>query len=394
MIVVAAGQGRRFGGALPKQYQNLAGRPILAHAVERLHAHPLIQTILPVIAPDGDALWHAIMGPYLANWPKLLPPVPGEAERQGSVFNGLTHLELSDQAWVGIHDGARPLPSQELLDRLFQARNQADVIIPAILIHDTIKMVDESNHIQETLDRSTLRRIQTPQLFRYGRLLQRHQEAKQQGFLGTDDASLSEQAGDPVFTVLGDEENLKITRLQDLSLAEHFLHTRKPTMKMRIGQGFDVHRFTKDRPLFLGGIPIPHDQGLLGHSDADVLLHAIMDALLGAAGLRDIGHHFPDTDPQYRGADSKDLLRSVNRALQERGYGVTNLDATVICEAPRLAAFIPTMITTIADILNISPTQVNIKATTTEKLGFTGRREGIAAQAITLLTDLGGVDNG
>lgn len=386
MIIAAAGQGRRLGGVLPKQYQMLQGRPILAHVIERLHAHPLICTILPVIAPDGDALWQTVMGSYLANWPKLLPPIPGDRERQGSVLAGLLHLNLGDNAWVGIHDGARPLLSQPLLDRLFQARAKANIIIPAIVIHDTIKRVDETDHIIETLDRTHVRRIQTPQLFRYGLLLQYHQEAKQTGFLATDDASLAEQAKEAILCVAGDEENLKITHALDLTLAEHWLNKQeKPMNNMRIGQGFDVHRFTHDRPLILGGVPIPHEQGLLGHSDADVLLHAIMDALLGAAGLGDIGHHFPDTDPRYRGADSRLLLQAVQTTLQKQGYYLINLDATVICEAPKLAPFIPAMVATIAEILASLPQQVNIKATTTEKLGFTGRKEGIAAQAVVLL---------
>ncbi len=385
MIVVAAGQGKRFGGTLPKQYQALAGRPVLAHLLERLQAHPLIQTILPVIAPDGGPLWHTIMAPYLANWPKVRPPIPGGSERQDSVFAALAHLNLPETCWVGIHDGARPIIRSALLDRLFQARSQADAIIPAIVIHDTIKMVDEKGYSEQTLDRTSLRRIQTPQLFRYGLLWHRHNEAQQTGFLGTDDASLLERARDRVVTVAGEEENLKITRPEDLALAEFWLTQGNKPMSLRVGQGLDVHRFTTGRPLILGGVPIPYELGLLGHSDADVLLHAIMDALLGAAGLRDIGHHFPDTDPAYRGADSKTLLQSVHTSLTTQGFRVVNLDATVICEAPKLAAYIPAMITTIAHILEINPDQVNIKATTTEKLGFTGRREGIAAQAIVLI---------
>ncbi|MBF0179571.1 MAG: 2-C-methyl-D-erythritol 2,4-cyclodiphosphate synthase [Magnetococcales bacterium] len=385
MIVVAAGQGRRFGGELPKQYRTLAGRPLLAHALERLHAHPLVTAILPVIAPEGEPLWREVMGPHLAGWPKLLAPVPGGAERQASVLAGLTRLVVSDDAWVGVHDGARPLVSRALLDRLLQARGHATAIIPAVPLHDTIKMVDETDHISRTLDRSRLRGIQTPQIFRYGVLLRCHREAERAGFTGTDDASLLERSGDPVLTVAGEESNIKITQPRDLARAEAWLSEGKETMNMRVGQGFDVHRFVPERPLILGGVRIPHEQGLLGHSDADVLLHAIMDALLGAAGLRDIGHHFPDSDPTYRGADSRKLLERVREALQARGWRVANVDATVICEAPRLASHIPAMNAAIAATLEIPLERVNVKATTTERLGFTGRREGIAAQAVVLL---------
>ncbi|MBF0296486.1 MAG: 2-C-methyl-D-erythritol 2,4-cyclodiphosphate synthase [Magnetococcales bacterium] len=391
MIVVAAGQGRRFGGELPKQYQTLAGRPLLAHTLERLHAHPLVTAILPVIAPDGEPLWREVMGPHLAGWPRLLAPVPGGAERQASVLAGLTRLDVPDDAWVGVHDGARPLVARVLLDRLLQARAGAVAIIPAVPLHDTIKMVDETDHIARTLDRSRLRGIQTPQIFRYGTLLRCHREAKRAGFVGTDDASLLERAGEPVLAVAGDERNLKITHPRDLAQAEAWLSagSEENDMEMRVGQGFDVHRFAPDRPLVLGGVRIPHELGLLGHSDADVLLHAIMDALLGGAAMGDIGHHFPDSDPAYRGADSRKLLERVREALRERGYRVVNVDATVICEAPRLASHIPAMVAAIAATLEIAPERVNVKATTTERLGFTGRREGIAAQAVVLLVRSG-----
>ncbi|MBF0191008.1 MAG: 2-C-methyl-D-erythritol 2,4-cyclodiphosphate synthase [Magnetococcales bacterium] len=385
LIVVAAGQGKRCGGELPKQYQDLDGRPLLAHTLDHLHAHPRIDAILPVIAADGAPLWQTVMGAHLAAWPKVLAPVAGGAERQESVFRGLASLALPESAWVGIHDGARPFPGPELLDRLLLARRHADAVIPAIVIHDTIKRIDDMARVAGTLDRTTLRRIQTPQIFRFGLLSRCHQEAARLGIVATDDASLIERCALPVLTVPGEESNLKITRPEDWFLARHHLQQRRSTLDMRIGQGFDVHRFTPDRPLILGGVTIPHDQGLLGHSDADVLLHAVMDALLGAAALRDIGHHFPDTDPAYRGADSRELLRAVKRTITDRGWGVINVDATIICQAPRLAAYIPGMVTVMATILDIPAEQVNVKATTTERLGFTGRQEGIAAQAVVLL---------
>ncbi|MBF0273169.1 MAG: 2-C-methyl-D-erythritol 2,4-cyclodiphosphate synthase [Magnetococcales bacterium] len=385
LIVVAAGQGKRCGGALPKQYQDLDGRPLLAHTLDHLHADPRIAAILPVIAPDGEELWQAVMGRHLVSWPKLLAPVAGGAERQESVFKGLASLMLPESAWVGVHDGARPFPGRALLDRLLLARRHGEAIIPAIVIHDTIKRIDDSERVTETLDRSVLRRVQTPQIFRFGLLHHCHREAARLGIVATDDASLIERSDVAVLTVPGDEANLKVTRPEDWFLARHHLHQRRATMDMRIGQGFDVHRFTPDRPLILGGVTIPHDQGLLGHSDADVLLHAVMDALLGAAALRDIGHHFPDTDPAYRGADSRELLRAVQKAITDQGFTVINVDATIICQAPRVAAYIPDMVAVMAKILAIPAGQVNVKATTTEHLGFTGRREGIAAQAVVLL---------
>ncbi|MEO5347724.1 MAG: bifunctional 2-C-methyl-D-erythritol 4-phosphate cytidylyltransferase/2-C-methyl-D-erythritol 2,4-cyclodiphosphate synthase [Magnetococcus sp. YQC-9] len=386
MIVVAAGQGSRFGAGLPKQYLPLAGQPLLAHAIERLHAHPLVEAILPVIAPDGRELWDDHLGPRLADWPKLMPPVPGGAERQDSVRLGLQSLNLPRTGWVGIHDGARPFPSRELLDRLFAARAGAEAVVPAIIIHDTIKRIDATGRVGKTLDRSNLRRIQTPQVFRYGPLLAGHLRAHEAGVLRfTDDAALMEAAYIGVQTIAGEEENLKITRPEDLILAEKHLSIRSSPMENRIGQGFDVHRFAPERPLILGGVTIPHEQGLLGHSDADVLLHAIIDALLGAASLGDIGHHFPDSDPAYRGADSRELLRRVHEAVNQKGYGVVNLDATLICQAPRIAPHIKAMRANIAATLTLDPERINIKATTTEKLGFTGRGEGIAAQAVALL---------
>lgn len=387
MIVVAAGQGSRFGSELPKQYLPLAGKPLLAHAIERLHAHPLVEAILPVIAPDGVELWQRILGPRLTEWPKLLAPVPGGAERQDSVRLGLLSLNLPRSSWVGIHDGARPLPSRDLLDRLFAARDKAEAVVPAIVIHDTIKRIDGIDRVGKTLDRAHLRRIQTPQVFRYGLLLDGHIRAHESGILlVTDDAALMEEAHIGVRTIAGEEENLKITRPEDLLLAEKHLSYRSSPMEPRIGQGFDVHRFTPGRPLILGGVTIPHDQGLLGHSDADVLLHALCDALLGAASLGDIGHHFPDTDPAYQGADSRVLLARVDAAIRARGFQVINLDATVICQAPRIAPHIEAMRASIATTLAIETERINIKATTTERLGFTGRGEGIAAQAVALLS--------
>ncbi|NGZ07287.1 MAG: bifunctional 2-C-methyl-D-erythritol 4-phosphate cytidylyltransferase/2-C-methyl-D-erythritol 2,4-cyclodiphosphate synthase [Magnetococcales bacterium] len=387
VIVVAAGRGTRFGGDLPKQYHPIGTQPLLAHTLNRLHDHPLIHTILPVIAPDGAELWQQILKPHLPGWTKMLPPVPGGAERQESVFKGLQVLShsLSGQAWVAIHDGARPFPSRALLDRLFKARCQADAIIPAIVIQDTIKRIDETGIVTETLNRATLRRIQTPQLFRFGPLWHCHQEATRLGQTATDDAALLEHHQYPVLTVAGEESNLKVTRPEDLLRAQQLIRHTEDTMDACIGQGFDVHRFTPDRPLILGGVTIPHDQGLLGHSDADVLLHAVMDALLGAAGARDIGHHFPDRDPTYRGADSRTLLRTVYTIITHKGFAVVNVDATVICEAPRLAPHIQEMCQNIAQILHVTPDQINVKATTTERLGFTGRREGIAAQAVVML---------
>lgn len=386
LIVVAAGKGLRFGGDRPKQYRLLAGKPLLVHTLARLHAHPLIQSIVPVIAPDDTTLWQTLIAPHLDTLPNVRTPVSGGSERQISVRHGLDSLDPHTHTWVAIHDGARPFIDHALLDRLFAARTRADAIVPAIVIHDTVKRIDGMAQVTETLDRTHLRRIQTPQLFRLSALRAAHAHAANTGFTATDDASLMEQAGLTVLTIPGDAQNRKITRPEDLAAPPSLHSTQGSPMDMRIGQGFDVHRFTPDRPLLLGGVHIPHDQGLLGHSDADVLLHAIMDALLGAAALRDIGQHFPDNDPAHRNADSRALLRQVVNLITAHGLMVVNLDATLICEAPRLAAHIPNMITTIAEILQITPDRVNIKATTTEKLGFTGRGEGIAAQAVTLLT--------
>ncbi len=384
MIVLAAGRGERFGGPLPKQYLPLGNRPLLWHTLSRLHHHAQIDKIIPVIAPDGEDLWQRLMQPLLTDLPKVAAPVLGGRQRQHSVFNALRTLALADDAWIGIHDGARPLVDGALLDRLLEARNRGDAIIPALTASDTVKQVDPHGQIVTTLNRDSICFVQTPQLFRFRLIREAHQQAADDHFIGTDDASLVERLSHPVWVVPGGAHNIKITHPVDQTWAAWQLQGEKSNM--RIGQGVDVHRWSTGRPLFLGGVAIPHEQGLLGHSDADVLLHAIMDALLGGAGLGDIGHHFPDTDPTYRGIDSRELLKSVQETLHTHHWTVVNLDATVICQKPKLAPYMPAMRQEIARLLKIAPEQVNIKATTTEGLGFTGRNEGVAAQAVVLLT--------
>lgn len=396
MIVLAAGRGQRFGSTRPKQYLPLHNRPILWHTLSRLHQHEQIQEIIPVIAPDGEELWQEVMHPYLKALPKVKQPVAGGKERQHSVFKALLSLNLPEEAWVGIHDGARPMVEQDLLERLFRARDRSDAIIPAIPASDTIKQINPQGRRIKTLDRETIRLAQTPQLFRFGLILHAHKKAEEARFLGTDDASLVEHLHDtvhrphPIIMVPGSANMIKITHPSDQGMAERLLQEEekkeeKKIVKTHIGQGFDVHRWCEKRPLCLGGIQIPHSQGLLGHSDADVLLHAIMDALLGAAGLGDIGRHFPDTDARYHGIDSRELLKTVKKTLNDHGWTVINLDATIICEKPKLAPYLDTMAREISRVLQVTHDRINIKATTTEGLGFTGRNEGVAAQAVVLL---------
>ncbi len=275
-----------------------------------------------------------------------------------------------------IHDAARPFVSQAVITRALEAAAQTGAAAPAVPVKDTVKVAAPDGRVQATPDRSTLFAVQTPQCFDRARYLQAMERVRgPQASAVTDDCSLFELAGFAVQLVEGDYANAKITTIEDL----------KGENKMRIGHGYDVHRLVEGRKLILGGVDIPYEKGLLGHSDADVLLHAVSDALLGAAALGDIGGHFPDTDPRYKGADSLELLRQVGLLLKQAGYTVSNIDATILCQAPKLAPHIPAMRQNIARVLDLPADAVSVKATTEEKLGFTGAGQGIAAHAVALI---------
>src|SRR5690606_3542704 len=326
------------------------------------------RVILPAVAPAG-ALGR-------------IRVVPGGSTRRQSVRAGLTALG-TDPHFVAIHDGARPQVTAALLERLTGAAYEHGAAIPVLPPADTVKKVGDSGLVVETLPREAVRLVQTPQVFRTELALQAHARAAADGFEGTDDAALVERLGIPVHTVPGDPGNLKVTTPEDLSRLRS-PDSFPPPAICRVGMGYDVHRFSDDpaRPLILGGVAVPGARGLAGHSDADVLTHAVMDAMLGAVAMGDIGRHFPDTDPRYEGADSMELLRHVAGLLEEKAARVINIDAVVAAEAPRLAPYIPAMGANIAAAIGLPTTAVSIKATTGEGLGFVGRGEGIAAYAV------------
>ena len=386
-LIPAAGSGTRLGEGLPKQYLTIAGGTILRHAVEPFCALPEIEAVFVVLSP-ADARFDACDWSALGD--KLRPLRCGGSARAESVLNGIraAAAHLADEDWLLVHDAARPCITTGLIRRLMETVGDDEVGgLLALPVADTLKKAGpvSSNgsasvsRIAATVPRQGLWQAQTPQMFRVG-VLRRALEALDLHAV-TDEASALEQAGLSPLLVTGDARNLKVTYSQDLAVAEKFLERSN----MRIGQGFDVHALVSGRPLIIGGVTIPYERGLEGHSDADVLLHAVCDALLGAAGLGDIGRHFPDTDIRYKGADSRVLLRAVGEMLKERGLVIGNLDATIIAQAPRMAPHIPAMCSHLAADLEMDPACVNVKAKTTERLGFTGRGEGIAAEAIALL---------
>jgi 2-C-methyl-D-erythritol 4-phosphate cytidylyltransferase/2-C-methyl-D-erythritol 2,4-cyclodiphosphate synthase len=310
--------------------------------------------------------------------------VVGGSERQYSIANALEAAPLESEI-ILVHDGARPLIEPETISKLVAAIRLYKAAGVAVPVKDTIKKSDAEHFAIETPPRSTLWTMQTPQGFDAVLLRQAYRKAEIDNFLGTDDASLVERLGVRVKMVEGCYSNIKITTPEDILIAEAFLREKKGENSMkipRVGMGYDVHALVEDRKLVLGGVTIPYEFGLLGHSDADVLLHAIKDAMLGAAALGDIGRHFPDTDPKYKGVSSLVLLARVKETLASHGYSVYNVDATIVAQKPKLASYIEQMNANIAETLEISLNQVNVKATTTEGLGFAGRREGIAAYAV------------
>jgi 2-C-methyl-D-erythritol 4-phosphate cytidylyltransferase / 2-C-methyl-D-erythritol 2,4-cyclodiphosphate synthase len=374
-LVVAAGRGTRLGGALPKQYLPLAGKPLLRYSLEALSRHRAIDRVRVVYHPDDSAQYDAASSGLA-----LLPPVPGGAARQDSVRLGLESLASLTPARVLIHDGARPFLDAGVIDRVLAALDAAPGAIPALPLRDTVKR-GADGRIVETLDRAALWRAQTPQGFHYGAILAAHRAAA--GSELSYDAAVAERAGFAVRLVAGSEANVKVTTPEDLAAAERTLAQQQADI--RTGQGFDVHAFGPGDHVWLCGLRVPHDQGLIGHSDADVGLHAATDAILGALGAGDIGVHFPPSDAKWRGAASHLFLRHAAELVAASGGAIAHVDVTLICERPKIGPHRAAMIARIAEILGIAPGRVSVKATTTEQLGFTGRGEGMAAQAIATL---------
>lgn len=349
--------------------------PLLRHSVATLVAHPAIGQVRVVFHPEDRDLYDDAVSGF-----DLLAPVAGGAARQDSVRLGLESLEDLAPDRVLIHDAARPFVDRDTISRVLAALDAAPGAIPALPVADTVKRGDAGN-IVATLDRTNLYRAQTPQGFHYRAILAAHRAVIGQEL--SDDAAVAEHAGLAVRLVAGSEDNLKVTRPEDFIHAERLMNAN--TGDYRTGQGFDVHAFGPGDHIWLCGVKVPHDHGLIGHSDADVGLHALTDAILGALGAGDIGMHFPPSDPKWRGAPSHLFLRHAAELVQQARGTIVHVDVTVISESPRVGPHRTQMVARMAEILALDPSRVSVKATTTEKLGFTGRGEGMAAQAVATL---------
>ncbi|MGB3810060.1 MAG: bifunctional 2-C-methyl-D-erythritol 4-phosphate cytidylyltransferase/2-C-methyl-D-erythritol 2,4-cyclodiphosphate synthase [Parvibaculum sp.] len=375
-LIVAAGRGTRAGPGGPKQYRMLAGEPVLRRALAAFATHPGIDIVLAVIHPDDREAYEAAA----AGLPKLAPLCLGGATRQASVRLGLEMLETLKPSRVLIHDGARPLVSPGIISRSIEALDAHAGALVALPITDTVRRASDG-FAGETIPRDGLWRAQTPQAFHFAAILDAHRKAA--GAELTDDVAVAASAGIPVAMIEGDEANMKITSADDLARAERLLMNGGET---RTGSGYDVHRFGPGDHVMLCGVPVPHTHGLVGHSDADVGLHALTDAILGALGQGDIGQHFPPSDPQWKGASSDRFLAHAAKLARDAGARIVHVDVTFICERPKIGPQREAMRARVADILDLNMDRVSIKATTTEGLGFTGRSEGLAAQALATLS--------
>ena len=364
-ILVAAGTGSRFGAETPKQFLSIAGQPVIRHAARALAEH------VTLLQPVGDA---ATIDAALHGVPHL-PTVQGGATRQDSVLAGLEALEPHAPDIVLVHDAARPVIPPGTIEALIKALDQAKGAIPAIPVADTLKRVTDGT-IEQTIPRDGLYRAQTPQAFHFQTLLKTHRS----GIKGaTDDASLLEEAGEKVRIIPGSDDNIKLTYPEDFRRLEAIM---TPPLYPRTGTGFDVHVLADNRPMILCGVSIPHDKGLAGHSDADVGIHALCDAIYGALAEGDIGRHFPPSENIWKDADSARFLKHAGERIVARGGRLANADVTLICERPKIAPHAAAMMARLAEILGVEVGRISVKATTTEKLGFAGRGEGIAAQAV------------
>ena len=385
-LLLAGGRGTRAGGGLPKQYRDIAGQSVLRRAVRCFVDCPAVDLVKVVIHPDDAPLYREATDGF-----DVLDPVHGGAERHLSALNGLESLAPLAPTTVLIHDAARPIVDSALIERVIAAvqSDGADGAIPALPVSDTLKRVDNGGRIEDTVDRTALWRAQTPQGFRFEAILEAHRARAQA--LPTDDAAVMEAHGGAVSVVLGDERNIKVTTEPDFGRAARLVEGNE--MTVHTGMGFDVHRFGPGDAVMLCGVSVPHDHGLVGHSDADVALHALTDALLGAVGAGDIGQHFPPSDPQWKGVESHIFVAEAARHIASAGGRINHVDITIIGERPKVGPHRDAMRRKVADMLSVSETSVNVKATTTERLGFTGRGEGLAAQAVATV-ELPGREHG
>lgn len=370
-VIAAAGMGTRMGSDIPKQYLKIGGEPILLKTLRAFCANESVDYIFVVTNREYIDQCQRMKEDY--GLEKVLSIVEGGKERQDSVYRALQEVNRKRPGveYVLVHDGARPFVSQETIDYVIAAAAGAGAAVACVPVKNSIRQGEGKE--SRNVERKHLYAVQTPQGFKKSILMEAYERAFADGWYGTDDASLVERIGQPVELVMGRYDNIKITTKEDMP------------MENRVGTGFDVHQLVSGRPLILGGVEIPFEKGLLGHSDADVLIHALMDALLGAAAMGDIGQHFPDTDDQYKGISSMALLEKVKALIDEEFYKISNVDITLMAQRPKIKSFIGDMRRNIAKTLDIDENRVNIKGTTTEKLGFVGREEGIAAQAVCLL---------
>lgn len=380
VIIGAAGSGKRMGSKIPKQYLNLGGKTILETAAIKFNKNKFVDEI--ILVANEEYIEKIVEISHLSSYNKVKKVVPGGKERQDSIFNGISVAEADDDSIILIHDGARPFVSDETINGIIEQVGRGCSVVPGTKVKDTIRQVidnenDSDNNFKNnksvTLKRDNLYSIQTPQGFPYGVIKEAYIKAFNDQYYGTDDASLVERMGLDIQIIEGDYSNIKITTKEDLP------------MDIRVGNGYDVHKLVQGRKLILGGIEIPYEKGLLGHSDADVLTHALMDSLLGAAGLGDIGKSFPDNSIEFKDISSLELLKRVVEKLYMENYSICNVDIILIAEKPKISSFIFEMKVKLSETMGIDVSRINIKGTTTEKLGFEGRGEGIAAQAVCLL---------
>lgn len=379
-VLLAAGNSTRMGGGRSKVLEELGGRPALCRSLEVLDRCPLIGEIC-LVCREQD---RADMLPLTSGLNTPVRVVPGGAQRQDSVEQGVEAL-TGPWEYVAIHDGARPLVTEEVLAAVCRDAMAHGAATAAVPSKDTCKLADGAGFVAATPARDRLWAVQTPQAFSLVLYRKALEKARAAGQSYTDDCQLIEAAGGSVKLTMGDYRNIKLTTPEDLLAARAYLGGEGGKKTVRIGYGYDVHRLVEGRKLILAGVEVPFEKGLLGHSDADVIAHAVADALLGAAALGDIGHLFPDTDPRYAGADSLKLLGEVCRLLREKGFSIGNIDATLLAQRPKIAPHIVQMRENLAAACGIAVDQVSVKATTEERLGFTGREEGMAASAVCLL---------
>lgn len=383
VIIPAAGNATRMRGIHKTMYR-LAGVPVLIRALKAFHHIDSVGEMIVAVRPEDMEAVRRLVSHYPLDVPVLV--VPGGSTRQESVTNALAVADARFD-FVAIHDGARPLIDTEDIIAVFDAAFSCGAAALGVPVKDTVKLTD-NQRILETLPREKMVAIRTPQVFRKQLYLQGCEQAKKSHADYTDDCQLLEAIGAEIQIVYGQDSNIKVTTPSDLQIAEALLREsgRNENMNIRVGHGYDVHRLTQGRKLIIGGVAIPYEYGLEGHSDADVLVHAIMDSMFGALAMGDIGQHFPDTDGAYYNIDSMLLLKKTVEIVAQEGYSIGNIDSTILAQAPKLAPYIEQMRKNIAEVCGVDPEQISVKATTEERLGFTGSKEGMAAHAVCLLT--------